>query len=433
MIISPTRLAALILLTGFVLSFYRFFPTYSADLMATWLAGVFLNAGRPDQVYPAVSDFFLMYPPTDWRSYMADTYNYNGPIFPFVYPPLWAKLAAPFAETNFWRITVVALTINAALQMATVWLALRATRTTLNPALFVAIAVVVLLMTHIGTVPLRQNQPQVLVSFLLVLAIERTRARSPIIAGAALALAAAIKLYPALFALFWLFGRERRAFASFVVFGAALGLTSLLWAGWPLHAAFLDQIRLISNSVLVTSISFSIDGTIAQLFFADALQWVPALEPATPNRPDPGWYAMARPGAWRMASNIALLAAIALLSWGFHRADRATQAALLWPLALTTVALLSPITWAYYYVPTICFAPVLIERLGLRLGSGFLVVAFVPILERMVPIYRVTRDWPGWPPFLYQIIGVAALTLLAIGFVIALVRALNTGETAAKP
>ncbi|MDX1739050.1 MAG: glycosyltransferase 87 family protein, partial [Alphaproteobacteria bacterium] len=48
---------------------------------------------------------------------------------------------------------------------------------------------------------LRENQPQILVSFLILLAIERERAGWNIAGGAALALAASIKLYPALFAL----------------------------------------------------------------------------------------------------------------------------------------------------------------------------------------------------------------------------------------
>lgn len=433
MTISPTRLAALILLAGFALSLYWYLPTYSADLMATWLAGSFLKMGRPDQVYPAVTEYFLMYPPSEWRSYMLETYNYSGPIYPFLYPPLWAKIAAWMSMADFWRITVVAILINSALQMATVWLAWRATRTSLHPGLFMGLAVVFLLGTHIGTISLQQNQPQIFVSCLLVLAVERSRARAPVSAGLALAIAASIKLYPAIFALFWLFGRERRAFASFAVFGAALGLTSILWAGWPLHQAFLEQVRLISNSVLVTGITVNVDAAVAQIFFGDSLARVPALEPPTAVNPDPGWYSMARPEAWRMISGFVLLSAIAALTYAFSRADRNTRASVLWPLALTAVALLSPITWAYYYLPTACFAPVLIEKLGPRLGGVILFATFAPIFGPVFRLYRITKDWPGWPPYLYQIVSVACLTLLTLGFAIALVRALNPGETPAKP
>ena len=430
---NQTRLSALILIAGAVIPFFLFVPAYSADLLATWLAGNFLKMGRPDQVYPAMTEFFLMYPPSEWRSFMAETYDYDGPIYPFLYPPLWAKIAVWTSSMNFWQITVFALMLNASLQMAMIWLAWRATRTSLNPVLYMALAAVFLLGTHIGTISLQQNQPQIFVSFLLVLAIERSRAQSPVVAGLALALAASIKLYPALFALFWLFGREQRAFASFLVFGAVLGLISVLWAGWPLHAAFLDQVRLISQTVLVTGITFNLDATIAQIFFADDLVRVPGLQPPTTAVPDPGWYAMARPETWRVLSSGLLFSTIAALTFAFSRADRATQSSILWPLALTATALLSPISWAYYYLPAACFAPVLIEKLGPRLGTAFLAATFAPIFDPVIPFYRLTQDWPGWPLYLYQIVSIVCLTVLCLGFAVALARALSHRETSAKP
>lgn len=433
MTLSSTRLAALILLTGFAASFFWFFPTYSADLMATWLAGVFLKAGQPDQVYPAFTEFFLMYPPSEWRTFMSDTYGYSGPVYPFLYPPLWAKLSQLVADINFWRITAVALAINAALQMLTVWLAWRAVRTQMNAALFVVIAVVFLLGTHIGTISLQQNQPQIFVSFLLVLAIERNRFRSSAVAGIALALAASIKLYPALFALFWLFGGERKAFLSFLVFGVALAAISVIWAGWPLHQLFLEQISLISDTVLVTAISFSYDAAIAQLFYGDSLIHVPGLEPPTPSVPEPGWYAMPRPETWRYLSSFVLLSAIGTFSYAFSRASRDVQTAILWPMALTVVALLSPISWAYYYLPTACFAPVLIAKLGQRLGAAILLLSFAPIFWPFVRFYRLTEDWPDWPPYLYQIASVAAFTILTIGFAIALKREWQIRQSGAAP
>ena len=266
MVFTPARQAAIIYMVGFGLSFYWFFPTYSADLMATWLAGQFLAAGQPEQVYPAMTDTFQMYPPSEWRAFMAREYQYEGPIFPFLYPPIWAKLGELLAPVNFWRLTAVVLVINSTLLIATVHLAYRATKSTMHPAIFAALALFFLFGNHIGTIALQQNQPQILVSFLLVLVVERMRNHAPVFAGVALAIAAAIKIYPVFFALFWLFSREKRAFGAFVVAGALIGATSVIWAGWPLHQVFLDQVRLISGSILVTGITFNFDAAIAQLF-----------------------------------------------------------------------------------------------------------------------------------------------------------------------
>ncbi|MEE9387680.1 MAG: glycosyltransferase 87 family protein [Paracoccaceae bacterium] len=421
---SNNRLVAAILLAGFGLSFYWFFPTHSPDLMATWLAGQFLTAGQPDQVYPAVTDTFLMYPPSEWRDFMAREYQYEGAIYPFIYPPIWAKLGQFIAEVNFWRVAAVALMVNCILLIATPYLAYRATRSQLNPAIFMGLAIFILLSTHIGTIALNQNQPQILVSFLLVLSVERIRANASIVAGLALAIAAAIKIYPAIFALFWLFGHQRRAFWSFLLFGTALGLTSLIWADWPLHRAFFDQISLISDTVLVTAISFNVDAAIAQLFFTDDLIWVAGLEPPTASVPDPGWYNIARPALWRMVSNGIFIAVFALIIRAFSRTTPDIQTATLWPLALILMALLSPISWVYYYIPAACFAPVLIDRLGAKLGTLYLTLCFGPIFRPILRLYRfdmqdqmrANLDLEGIPPYHYQLIGVAAFLVLATGF-----------------
>ncbi len=431
MTIHPMRLAALILMAGVALSYYRFFLPYSGDLMATWLAGHFLKIGRPDQVYPPLTDFFIMHPPSEWRAYMAATHDYEGPMFPFIYPPLWAKIAELMSGLSFWKIAVVALALNAILLMATILLAFRASRSALHPAIYAGIALFLLHATHIGTIALNENQPQIFVSFLLVLAIERTRAGFPIAAGLALAIAASIKLYPAIFALFWLFGRERRALLSFVLFGAGLAMTSVLWAGWPLHAEFLDQMQLISRTVLVTGLSFSFDASIAQIFLRDELQWIPSLEPPTELVPDPGWYAMSKSIIWRTLSGLALVSVIMMLCIAFRRASADMQASLLWPLALTVVALLSPISWVYYYIPAACFAPVLIEKLGRRLGGAFIVLGFGPMLLPFLRYYWAMSESPDWPPYLYQIVSVTSLTIVALGFVFACFRGQENAQASA--
>ncbi len=426
------RILILLFPGAFSLGFFWFFPTHSPDLMATWLAGQYLEAGQPDQVYAEVDNYFRMYPPSDWRMFMAREYQYEGPVFPFLYPPLWAKLGQLFSGVNFWRLAAVALAVNTGLLLATVWLAWRTCRPTIGPILFMGLAIVLLASNHIGSLALFQNQPQILASFLLVLAAERIRAGATAVAGTALALAAAIKIYPALLALLWLAGRERRAFAWFVGTGAVLGLISVFWAGWPLHAAFIEQIRLISNSVLVTGVTFNLDAAIAQLAFGDRLLWVPALEGPSPAEPDPGWYSMPRPLLWRVISPLLLLGVLVWLARLFRAARRDVQVSLLWPLAIIAVALVSPLSWVYYYIPAACYAPVLLDRLGARLGGTILLVSFGTIFGPFVKFYRALSEEDGaaaifqTTPYLYQIVGTLAMFVLATGFYIAARRAMHS-------
>lgn len=411
------RLMAALLIFGVLAPFWWFFPTFSADLMAVWLAGHFLETGHPDQVYGPLSDYFLMYPPDQWRPYMLAEYEYTGPIYPFLYPPLWAEIAGLFQKMNFWVLTVWALLLNSLLQTGCVFFAWRTVRPQhLPPALFVFMGLFFLLGTHVGTISLQQNQPQILVSFLIVLAIERAHARADIAAGLALALAAAIKLYPALFAIYWLVSGNRRSLATFAIFGGLLGLTSVFWAGWPLHAAFLDQLRLISHSVLTTAITFNLDATVAQLFFSGDLIRVPGLEPPTLAVPDPGWFSMARPVLWQVLSPLTLFAGFGWTVWLFRRASHADRHAVIWPLGVTLVALLLPLSWAYYYIPAAAFAPVVVERLGPRRGLILWLAALLLVFGPLVRFWRMTEDLTGSTVYSYQWAGFTAFALLCYGF-----------------
>jgi len=104
--------------------------------------------------------------------------------------------------------------------------------------------------------------------------VERHRAGAPLTAGAVIALAASIKLYPALLALPFLASGNRRAFGSFVVIGASLGGLSIALAGWPLHSLFLAEVGRISGTVMSTIHTYSFDAIIGQMFFADQMQMI---------------------------------------------------------------------------------------------------------------------------------------------------------------
>ena len=166
----------------------------------------------------------------------------------------------------------------------------------------------------------------------------------------------------------------------------------------------------------------TIDTTIAQLFFRDALLWFASAE-VNERVSDPGWYALAKPPVWRGLSALALLLVIVGLCRAFAHSSENTKASILWPMAITVVALLSPLSWPYYYIPTLCFAPILLEKLGGRLGGAILFAGFFPMISLFLPYYWRMDDWPGWPPHVYQIVSVLCLCILSAGFLLAYLRA----------
>jgi hypothetical protein len=79
---------AIIILTS-ALSFILFKDARAADLLASWVAGHFYQIGALDQIYPSDTTVYSMHPPDAWLPYLSEQ-GYNGQVFPFIYPPLWA-------------------------------------------------------------------------------------------------------------------------------------------------------------------------------------------------------------------------------------------------------------------------------------------------------------------------------------------------------
>jgi len=278
-----TRTAYLLVVIVSAMSFAVFYNLRSPDLLASWLGGHFYQIGAWDQIYPADTITYSMLPPDGWLPHLQEK-GYVGSVFPFIYPPLWAHVFGWLTNiTTFETFSNVARAINPALMGAMVILAWRSIASAQSVALYTFIGLFILVSTFVGLIPIYQNQPQILVSFLIVLAIERSRYNAPVTAGVALAIAASIKLYPALFALFWLASGNHKAFFSFLACGLALAGVSVGLAGWPLHQTFLQEISVINNTALVTSMNVSIDGVIAQVLFPENLEFIRSAESRQPQ------------------------------------------------------------------------------------------------------------------------------------------------------
>ena len=272
-------------------------------------------------------------------------------------------------------------------------------RTDLPLWLYAAIALAVLNLTAIGIVALEQNQPQILVSFLIVLGIERGRAGRPVWAGAAMALAAAIKLYPVLFALAWLLRGHYREVLAFAIVGSGLALLSVALTGWPLHAAFLDQVRVISGTAFSNKFVWSYDPLIARVFFSEALVFAPAIED-----PRNGWDIMAKSQIWQYASLAALLVAVVLAT--------RIKGAYAWPVITVVVGLFSPLSWGYHYITAVAFVPVIAAYFSPRITTLLLFLFFAPI---SVPAFQFIPDLAGSYDALPDV-GTLAMTGLGLMF-----------------
>jgi len=351
-------------------------PVSSDDLRALWLAGLHY----PDAVYATTGDMFTMLPPPEWVA-KGQALGAQA-IYPYIYPPIWAHLMAKLVQiTDFQSFATVIGWLNAAFIALSTFLAARICRLENHPLLFAATGALVSLLSIATVLALEENQPQILVSFLTLLSIERLLRGGPVMAGAALALAAAIKLYPAVFALFWLAAGRFRASLAFAVIGGGLGLLSIALAGWQLHAAFLAQISAISNSVLVSFVNFSIDAEIARWFVSPAQMQV---FDSSRFGGQTSWMVFEKPGAWQAATwglrMVTLGSLIFLTRRGWLERPE------FWPAAMILVALVSPLSWIYYFIAPLAFLPVFLFRFGTARGALLILILLAPMSTTAVAL-----------------------------------------------
>lgn len=338
-----------------------------ADFRAGWVAGQAFAAGDFHLIYPQAQGLYTMRPPTEWVATLRAE-GYEGVIYPFVYPPLWAWFAAQVTKvSSFGTISALAGLLNPAMVVAMLLMAQKFVAPKARQAPYLLAGLVFLTLTMIGFVGFRECQPQIFVAFLTLLAIERSESGHPGVAGCALALAASIKLFPALIALLFLARGQYRSAAVFAVAGAGLAAFSVVVAGWPLHREFLGIIGDVSATTFVTGATYSLESTAAQVFFRDALQMLP-LTVTSPDLAEKFRItALAEPRGFSLFFGLLQLAALAALALLFRRMSRDRTLGfplLLWPFALMVMTLTGPLAWPYYYFAPIAFVPVVLNRMG---------------------------------------------------------------------
>ncbi len=368
-------LGALILLVWAAASFWQYVGTWPGDLSGLYFAGHFYGQGDLAQVYASPARFFGNDYPEVWRQYAAALGYGHQPVYPFIYPPLWAVLAAPVSQTlaphEFFN---VARAVEIGLLAWSVGLAHRLwgqdisfTRWSLVSTALLATSIPVLQ-------ALSHAQPQIIVTFLILLGFERVARGRPIAGGTALALAASIKLTPVLLVVILIAGGDRRAVVAFVVAGSALAGASLMLAGLPLHLTFLDQLGLAAQQLPLLDFSYSAQAAVYELatFIRQAgavklgVYSVVLLSP-------PRWFGL---GAILVAIGAI---AVAMAQTRKLPADRARAQRLVAIYTLATLAM--PIAWSHHFLLPLLAIPVL-ARAGAGQRSWLALIAAGAVLSK---------------------------------------------------
>lgn len=370
--------AGLLLIGWAALAWLRWQGHWAPDLSALWFAARAVTEGMPDAVYAAPPGLFDPATPEAWAGMARDAGADNVAIYPYVYPPLWAWLfsgiAGGTAPQGFFD---AALAVNILALVAGVWLAGRIARPAFMPWSILALISILLLQTSsISTIALFHNQPQIVVSVLVLWMLERHLAGDGRAAGILLALAAAIKVGPALLVLYLLARRDWRAVAWFTGIGAALGLASIAIAGWPAHATFLARLSQIDGLVALNRVNLAFSVGLHELGGLIGLWPAPFDGPAHPAT-------AARPAAVGWTLRLLLVAGLALL-WRARLPgpaaapvagelignDERARAVAGFLALFILLKLTGPLAWSHHFLPVLLLAPALPGLMPVRRAAA---------------------------------------------------------------
>ena len=341
------------------------------DLTALYYAARFLAAGDPATAYAAPLGVFSYQPPSAWLAELNAAGRAQDGAVPYIYPPLWAELAAPLAtRLDPMAFFDIARAAFAACTAASIWLAWRLMgpgRLGLLP--FAAVAILLLRFTDPLPFAAHLGQPQAFVTFLTLLALERFQAGRPTAAGIALGVAAGIKIMPLLVAVVFLASGDRRATLTACATAVALAALSFAVSGIEAHRHYLDLVGEVGAVVPLVGFNTSVHVLLAAAAGApypeagcQAITW-----PLTAPVALAGWAALA-----------ALVAVALRATAPLREADRYRVRALLVP---TILLLCAPVAWVHYYMLPLMLLPGLAAIAGRRAALWFgaaLVLALSP-------------------------------------------------------
>ena len=331
----------------------------SIDMNAVYFAALLVADGREGAVYAAPLGVVFDSLRSAW---MGPLWQLDGGVGhvppPYLYPPLWAWLLAPFAEYgNQAAFNEVARAVMSACLAASVFLSWRLFGRGLSLLPYSVLLLAALALTGPAPFSAFLNQPHAVVVLLILLAFERSRSGRPLAAGLALGCAAAVKITPIALVVVFLIAGDRRAAASAVLTAVALAGVSLILAGPEAHLAFAHLAGLAGGGAPTGGYNPSLHHVAGA--FTEAARPVMGCEPTAPTAPGAravvlGTLALALVVTWSVARTLPAERARALATFAI-------------PLAIT---LALPIAWLHYHVLTVLTLPALFVALPTGRAAG---------------------------------------------------------------
>ncbi len=311
----------------------RFRNATTEDLSVSYLGCRLLADGQGAHLYDYSPVSFALVGSKAW-ALAALAANYLHPYHPYVQTPLWAWSLKPLClGMSYPAFNVLFMALELAAFALTAELFARAWTPKLLAPRWMAALLALLSLTTPFVFAMCLGQTHILFLCLTVAAMYAASRDRPMLAGTALAVAAAVKITPGLLIVYWLVKGEFRAAGAFAAVFAMLLLASFAACGPDLMLAYFASMRRVSEVLLVAGINQSIVAWLGyQTSHPEDLFTVTMLPMAA---------------ALKGISLGGSLAGVALAGYWARRfpASGAPVSA-----ALIAITALSPIAWAHYFV-----------------------------------------------------------------------------------
>jgi hypothetical protein len=311
------------------------------DLSSSYVGCRIVAAGQGSHLYAHDPVVFSIVRDPMWNT-IADRAGFAplGLLHPYVQTPLWAFSLEPVCtRTTFRTFCHLFLLLTMLCTAGTIWLITRYWAPGLFHPLPVALLCVGLYLTEPFRYGVFLTQTHIIFVFLSVLGLVLAERGRPMWGGAAVALAAAVKITPGFLLMYWLMARKKRAAISFVAWSLLLVALTVVSTGPALFVAYLHEMAEVSNVLLVAFNNQSLPAVVMGPRFASWELF--------------DWRIHHLPAALKVVSSVLSLAVAAFGGWMDRRgSEEAGPASPPYGAVFTLigVTMLTPIAWNHYYI-----------------------------------------------------------------------------------
>ena len=386
---TETLIVVVAAMASIVLIWAGFGNSWHQDLSALYFAARSYGLGQTELIYLAPDRFFGAVASPEWQDMALQLGHGDELVLPYVYAPLWAAVLAPLAvrldPIAFYNLVLV---VHIGFFLWSILLARRIAAQGSAPLwAWFGIAALIALVSTPFLNAFWHNQPQITVTFLVLLAFERYRAGAWRTAGIALGLAAAIKITPAILAVIFLMDRHWRAAGVAAATGLGLLVLSLAVAGLPLHIAFWEQLQRASAYMVLTPLNLGLEAVIAR--------WGEVISGGLGYGMEDKALTVVESGGWGGLLSMAVLILGLALIWRVTRgAGQPVYPRLLALWAL--VILCGPLAWNHYLIGPLFLLPGVLWHLPRRLAAPALVMTVLAVSLPLQSLLLAGQIDPVW-------------------------------------